>query len=121
MTAFGIIASEFNGPDEHYVSDDEKLYEWLVANNYGPLEDSHYPVPAPEGYIFKCGSLFRKDDPELKGLDESELKDTEYVAIGSSENDKALCLLEGAMKSLTRKEFHALDLPEDRILEYMLY
>lgn len=121
MTAFGIIASEFNGPDEHYVSEDEGLYEWLVANNYGLLEDSRYPVPAPEGYIFKCGSLFRKDDPEIKGLDESELKDIEWVSIGSPENDKALCLFESAMKSLTRKEFHALDLPEDRILEYFLY
>lgn len=121
MTAFGIIASEFNGPDEHYVSDDERLYEWLIANNYGKLEDSSYPVPAPDGYVFKCGSLFRVDDPRIEDHDPSELADIEWVSIGSSENDKALCLLEAAMKSLTRKEFHALDLPEDRILEYFLY
>lgn len=121
MTAFGIIASEFNGPDEHFVSEDEKLYEWLVANNYGLLEDDDYPVPAPEGYVFRCGSLFLKDDPKIEGLDESELMDVYWVSVGSPENDKALCLLEGAMRYVTRKEFVALDIPEDRTLGYMLY
>jgi hypothetical protein len=122
MTAFGIIASEFAGSDEYYVSEDETLLEWLLANNYGPLEDNRqHAVPAPEGYIFKDGSLKPKDAPEIEGLNESELTDTDYVSFGSSENDKALMLLNGAMRYVTRKEFVALDIPEDRTLEYMLY
>lgn len=122
MTAFGIVASEFAGSDEHYVSEDETLLEWLRAHNYGPLdEDRQHEVPAPEGYIFRCGSLYPKDSPELEGLDESELQDFDYVSFGSSENDKALMLTEYAMKFVTRKEFVALDIPEDRILEYFIY
>jgi hypothetical protein len=122
MSAFGIIASEFASSDEYYVSEDATLLEWLHANNYGPTdEDSLHSVPAPDGYIFKCGSLYPKDAVELKGLDESELKETEYVSSGSAENDKAMMLMEGAMKSVSRKEFTALNIPEDLTLEYQIY
>jgi hypothetical protein len=121
MTTFGIIASEFASSDEYYVSEDEILFEWLVANNYGDPEDNYRPVPAPEGYIFKCGSLFSKDSPELKGLDESELKDVGWVSWGSSDNDKAIMLMDDAMPSVSRKEFVALNIPEDRIFEFQIY
>lgn len=122
MSAFGIIASEFASSDEYYVSEDETLLEWLLADNYGPIDDDRqHEVPAPEGYIFRCGSLYPKDSPDLKGLDESELKNTDYVSVGSSENDKALMLTEHAMKFVSRKEFIALDIPEDRTLEYQIY
>jgi hypothetical protein len=122
MALFGIITSEFGSSDEYYVCDDEEILEWILDNNYGTLdEDEQYPVPAPEGYIFRCSSVFRKDAKEIEGLDESELTDTEFVSYGSAENDKVLMLIEGILKPVARKEFFALELPDDRILEYMIY
>lgn len=123
MSAFGIIASEFASSDEYYVGNDETLLEWVLADNYGPLDVKYeqYTVPAPEGYLFRCGSLYPKNSLELEGLDESELADSADVTVGSPENDKALMLMSGAMKSVSRAEFVALNIPEDRTLEYMIY
>lgn len=123
MSTFGIIASEFASSDEYYVSEDEILMEWILADNYGPvdLDYQEHTVPAPEGYVFRCGSLYSKDSPDLEGLDASELKESADVSVGASENDKVLMLIESAMKSVTRREFAALNIPEDRTLEYLIY
>jgi hypothetical protein len=120
MHIFGIRISEFGESDEHYVSDSAVLSDWLLANNYEPSDrDSQYLVKAPEGYTFYKGSLVSNDSPELD--DKADVSDYAYVAIGSPENDKALMLLDRAMRHVEPADFYALGIDEDDILDYMAY
>lgn len=122
MSVFGIRTSEFGSSDEHYIGEDNVLFDWLLANNYLPSErDSHYLVPVPVGYKFYQGSLVPEDSPEADEGDEGTASDVAYVSFGSPENDKALMLLEGLMKHVEPDEFYALNIDDERILDYMIY
>lgn len=122
MTAFGIITSEFRESDQYYVSEDNVLFDWLLANNYLPSDrDSQYFVQAPVGYKFYQGSLVFEDSPETDEGNEGTARDVAYVSFGSPENDKAIMLLEGIMEYVERDEFYSLDIDTERILEYMIY
>jgi hypothetical protein len=122
METFGIRASELGDSDEHYVGEDAVLFDWLLADNYEPSDrDSLYLVKAPEGYVFYKGSLYPKDAPEIEGADGKNLSDSSYVASGSSQNDKALMLTEGALKFMEPEEFYALGIDEERILDFLIY
>lgn len=122
MSTFGIRTSEIGDSDEHYIAEDEILLEWLLANNYERSDrDSCYVVKAPEGYAFYRNSLFPKNSSALEGLIDEDVTDSSYVSFGSPENDKALMLLEEAMENVEPSDFYALDLEEDRILDYLIY
>jgi hypothetical protein len=122
MSTFGIRISEFGDSDKHFVCEDDVLFDWLLANNYGPSdEDSMFIVPAPAGYVFWKGKVIADNSPKLENRDESELSKSATVTSGSAENDKALMLLEEAMSFMKRASFYALGLDEDRVLEYMIY
>jgi hypothetical protein len=123
MDTFGIRASELGDSDEHYVGEDAALFDWLLADNYEPSDrgDSLYIVKAPEGYVFYKDSLYSTDSPEVKEGDGKNLSDFSYVTSGSSQNDKALMLLEGALKFMEPAEFEALDIDEERILDFLIY
>jgi hypothetical protein len=122
MIAFGIRTAEFGDSDQHYVGDDGSLFDWLISNNYEPSDrDSLYLVKAPDGYLFYKASLFPEDSAEVQGDDGKNVSDSAYVTFGSPENDKALMLLEGAMRYVEPDEFYALNLAEDRILDYQIY
>lgn len=122
MDTFGIRASELGDSDEHYVGEDGVLFDWLLADNYEASDrDSLYIVKAPEGYVFYKDSLYSKDSPELEAEDGKNLSDSAYVTSGSSENDKALMLLEGALKFMEPAEFYSLGIDEDRILDFLIY
>lgn len=122
MDTFGIRASELGDSDEHYVGEDAVLFDWLVQDNYEPADrDSLYLVKAPEGYVFYKDSLHSKESPELEGADAKSLSDSAYVTHGSPQNDKALMLLEGALKFMEPEEFYALGIDEDRILDFLIY
>lgn len=122
MDTFGIRASELGDSDEHYIGEDPVLFEWLLSDNYEPSDiDSRHLVKAPEGYIFYKDSLYPVTSSEVKEDDGTNLSESAHVASGSSENDKALMLLEGAMKFVEAEEFNALNIDEDRILDYLIY
>ena len=122
MSTFGIRLSEFASSDAHYVCEDDVIFEWLAANNYGPSDqDSLYTVPAPAGYVFWNGNVIADNSPKLENVDESELSKSSTVTYGSPENDKALMLLEEAMSYMKASSFYALGIDEDRILDYTIY
>lgn len=122
MTMFGIRFAEFGDDTEHFVGQDDVLFDWLVANNYGPAEwDTLFTVQAPAGYVFWKGKLIAKDSPKLENVDESELDESSTVSCGSSENDKALMLMEEALSYMKSSSFYALGIDEDRILDYVIY
>lgn len=119
MHIFGIRISEFGESDEHYVSDNAVLLDWLLTNNYEPSDrDSQYLVKAPEGYVFYRGSLIPNDSRDLEDEDTS---DYAYVTVGSPENDKALMLLDETMRHVEPADFDALGIEEDDVLDYMAY
>jgi hypothetical protein len=122
MSTFGIRMSEFAGSDEHFVNEDDVLFDWLLANNYGPSdEDSMFIVPAPAGYVFWKGKVIADNSPKLENVDASEISKSATVTSGSSENDKAIMLLEEAMSYVKRKAFYEIGISEDRILDYVIY
>lgn len=122
MDTFGIRASELGDSDEHYIGEDPVLFEWLLSDNYEPSDiDSRYLVKAPEGYIFYKDSLFPITASEVTEDDGTNLSESAHVTSGSSQNDKALMLLEGAMQFMEPKEFYALGIDEDRILDFLIY
>lgn len=123
MDTFGIRASELGDSDEHYVGEDAALFDWLLADNYEPSDrgDSIYTVKAPEGYVFYKDSLYLTNSPEVQEDDGKNLSDFSYVTSGSSQNDKALMLLEGALKFMEQEEFEALAIDEERILDFLIY
>lgn len=122
MDTFGIRASELGDSDEHYVGEDTVLFDWLLADNYEPSDrDELYTVKAPEGYVFYKDNLYSKAAPELEGTDSKNLSDSAYVTSGSSQNDKALMLMEGALKFMEPDEFDALGIDEERILDFLMY
>lgn len=122
METFGIRASELGDSDEHYVGEDEVLFDWLLADNYEPSDrDTLYLVKAPEGYVFYKDSLYPVGHAELEGKDGKSMSDSAYVTSGSSQNDKALMLMEGALKFMEPEEFDALNINEDRILDFLMY
>lgn len=120
MSAFGIRASEFRGEVEFYSSEDEVLYEWLVADNFEPsVKDGRYIVRAPEGYIFAEEGLIAEDSEEFKNL--TDLSLTELITVGSPENDKGLLLIRYAMQELDSVDFYMLRISEARILDLEIY
>lgn len=117
MTLFGIRAHG-GDDDEHYVSEDNILWDWLVAKNYEPSgHDSFYRVSAPAGYIFDCDNLYPMDDEELANRTSSAA----HVTVESSENDKAHMLMLCAMRYVQPAEFYALGIDEARIRDYLIY
>lgn len=122
MDTFGIRASELGDSDEHYVGEDATLFDWLVAGNYEPCKrDSLYKVKAPEGYVFYKDSLYPTDAPEVTEDDGKNISEFAHVTSGSSQNDKALMLMEGALKYMEPAEFYALGIDEERILDFLIY
>lgn len=119
MSSFGIRASEFRGEVEYYVSEDEVLYQWLIADNFEPsIRDGQYIVRAPEGYVFGENGLVSEQSEEFKDLVDSSL--TEYVTVGSPANDKGLLAMP-AMEALDSADFYMLRTPEARIFEFVIY
>lgn len=119
---FGMIAKEFAGSPEHYVSDEDVLFDWLIADNYTPSEqNSRLMVPAPEGYVFWNDNLILKTSPKLVHVDNSELSESATVTIGSPENDKALMLIEEAVSYVKRATFYGIGIADDRIREFFIY
>lgn len=122
MSTWGITMAEFGDGTEHYVNEDDVLFDWVLADNYGPSdEDSMFSVPAPAGYVFWNGNVIADNSPKLENVDKSELSDSALVTSGSSENDKAIMLLEEAMSYMKPKAFYSVGINEDRILDYVIY
>jgi hypothetical protein len=108
MTAFGIITTEDDNT-EHYVGEDDVLWDWVHADNYEPAPAGRHRVKAPEGYTFHQGNLFPK------GYDGD--RDYESVTlIGSPEKNKATMLLV-ALRFVSPEEFSALNIEKSRIME----
>lgn len=122
MTMFGIRAAEFGDGTEHFVGQDDALFDWLVADNYGPSEKySMFSVQAPVGYVFWKGNLIAVDSPKLENVEASEVSKSSTVTCSSSENDKALMLIEEALSYMKPSSFYGLGIDEERILDYVIY
>lgn len=121
MAIFGVRLSAFGDSDEHYASNDDVLFEWLLANNYSTSKlENHYLVPIPEGYKLFQGNIVPDTwlTPEQRN---DAVSDFVNVTVGSPENDKALLLLNVAMVPMESDAFEALNIDEERILDYMIY
>lgn len=132
MKTFGFSMSEPHDSPIYYVAednvtDDSVFFDWLVADNYkrtgyaGELE-----VVAPEGYIFWVGMLVpvsERTEEEVRsaGNEDSAFELDARVRTAYRDEDKANILLEGeVMKYVSPAEFHALGIPEDRVLYFTI-
>lgn len=111
---FGIrVKDELGENSQHYVGYDSSLFDWLMADNYGPSDrEAHYKVKAPDGYGFLFGNLSPQNAED--GWD-----DFEYVKSDSPQNDKALMLLE-SLQYAEPEEFYSRGISEDRVLDFLL-
>lgn len=108
---FGIITTEaVDNTVEHYVGEDDVLWDWLVADNYEPSVAGLYIVKAPTGYTFHQTLLFPTEDY-------GQGRDRENVSlIGSSKVNKALLLLV-SLRFVSSKEFAESNIDPDRIID----
>lgn len=115
---FVIVTSEPSGPTEHYVGEDDALWDWLQADNYELVAGvSLYRLQAPTGYIFYHEYLVPVED--YTGYDGGG-RDFEFVSMGFGKEAKALMLLL-TMRSVSSEVFAALAVDEERILEVETY
>lgn len=109
MTTFGIIRTDLDGITEHFVGEDEVLWDWLHESQYEPAASVNLcRVKAPAGYTFHQGNLFEE------GYDGG--RTSECFPMGSIEDKKALTLLV-SLRFVSSEEFAELEIDEGRIVE----
>lgn len=115
---FAIITSELDGPTEHYVGEDDALWDWLQADNLETVSGVNlYRLQAPAGYVFYHGNLLLVEDSN--GYDGGG-KDTDFVSLGTGKEAKALMLIL-SLRSVSPEVFPELGVDEKRILEVETY
>jgi hypothetical protein len=115
---FAIITSELDGPTEHYVGEDDALWDWLQADNLEPVSGvSLYRLQAPAGYVFYHGDLFPAGDST--GYDGGG-RDSDFVSLGFGKEAKALMLL-FSLRSVTPEALTEMGVDENRTLEVETY
>lgn len=115
---FAIVTSEPAGSTEHYIGEDDVLWEWLQADNLEPVSGvSLYRLQAPAGHVFYHGNLFPVEDS--KGYDGGG-RDTDFVSLGTGKEAKAVMLLL-SMRSVSPEVFTALNVGSERIIEIETY
>lgn len=131
MSTFVIKVYEFGGGDHLYVCEDERLWEWLIAEDVllghrgGEDTRPHFEggslrVLCPEGYVFYANILvpFRSDvaiNP-FKPI----LSDFGYVSANFPDADKIHMLIISPCDYVTpidADEFKALGIGNDRVFE----
>lgn len=125
MSAFGLItimsSGNLDGKTEHYehfVSQDAALREWLLNTDYKPSQnEGFYIVQLPEGYVLH-NCYLKKSEAESIGTD--SVSNVIEVSKYSPQEEKAQFLLD--VLTFTKPEaFHALDLPDEAVLEMSIY
>lgn len=115
---FAIITSELDGPTEHYLGEDDALWDWLHADNLEPVSGgSLYRLQAPAGYVFYHGNLISTEDSA--GYDGGG-RDYDFVSLGSGKEAKALMLLL-SLRSVSPEVLTEMGLGENRTLEVETY
>jgi hypothetical protein len=71
--------------------------------------------------VFWNGNVIADNSPKLENVDESEVSKSSTVTSVSSENDKAIMLIEEALSYMKTSSFYNLGISEDRILDYLIY
>lgn len=131
MKTFGIRMAEPNYPQNHSVAgdniaDDSVLFEWLTADNFIPSDDfTYFKVVAPEGYLFleedlvPIGTLTAE---QIQSVDDEDSDVWSYIDVSRAYRDieKADTLMGVIMKDVSPKEFYALDIPEGRVLTFVI-
>jgi hypothetical protein len=113
---YGVEVSE--GNDTHYfLGEDEVLWDWVSAPIFVPFIDGLAEVPLPDGYVLR-----EDEDGEnrlVKGGPASGVTTT-LLSAESAYDDKAHVLTCG-MKAVSRREFNAAGLSDERILRTVAF
>jgi hypothetical protein len=129
MSTFVIKVYEFGVGDYYYKGEDERLWEWLLAEDIylslRPGEDENVlggarRVLTPEGYVF-CDDLLVPNNADVAmPPTELELRDWGYVSVSQPEVDKVQMLILSPYDYVTpidADEFKALGIDSDRVFE----
>jgi hypothetical protein len=122
MSAFSVGVVDVFGNCQHHVSDDEKLWDWLVADNAEASFQREVLVSAPEGYVFLNNALVKllpthENVEELPG-EWPTLSRKAYVRSGPFLAGKAHMMLHELSDILTylaEEDFAALNIDESRV------
>ena len=107
---------------QHHVSNDDVLWDWLMADNAEASDRREVLVSAPEGYVFLNNALVKRlpeheDVRELPG-EWPTLSERAYVRYGPFLPGKAHMMLHELSDILTyvdEEDFAALDIDESRV------
>jgi hypothetical protein len=122
MSTFSVGVIDVFGGVQQHISDDEVLWNWLVADNAEASFQREVLVTAPEGYVFLNNALVKllpshKDVQELPG-EWPTLSRRAYVRYGPFLPGKAHMMLHELSDILTyvdEEDFAALNLDESRV------
>lgn len=122
MSVFSVGVLDILGEVQQHVSDDEVLWDWLVAENAEASFQREVLVTAPEGYVFLNNALVKfcpshEDVREFPG-EWPTLSKRAYVRSGPFLPGKAHMMLHELSDVLTyvsEEEFAALNLDESRV------
>ena len=93
----------------YYLGNDETLWDWANAPIAVPFVDRLARVPLPDGYV-----VLNREDRLVKGR--PHLGITEILASESKAYDDKAYVLTCSMKSVSRSEFKAAGLSDERII-----
>ena len=114
-STYGVEVSDF-GDTSYYLGNDEVLWDWAEAP-LPPFTEDTMEVSLPAGYVLMEGEY---GEPLLaKGVPAAG-RTTVTVTIGSAYEDK-IQVLTSSMKSVSRREFDAAGLSDERIVETVAY
>ena len=132
MSLFAVNMYELGGEDHFFVSEDERLWEWLLADN---ITDKYIPVYlsgsvkllAPAGHGF-YGSRLVEEDPHvatpLKAITSLSdiLRNYSFISAQSPDETKASLLISyGFLDYIRPEEFLALGLNDERVAEFTIW
>jgi hypothetical protein len=107
---------EFKDGDRivYYVGNDENLWDWANAPIGVPFVDRLARIPLPDGYV-----VLNREHRLIKGSPKLGL--TEILASQSTAHDDKAYILTCGMKRVSRSEFNAAGLSDERIIRSVAF
>jgi hypothetical protein len=111
---YGVEFSDGNKVS-YYLGSDETLWDWADALVAVPFVDRLARIPLPDSYVVldRAGARLVKGSPKL-GI-------TEILASESTAHDNKAYVLTCSMKSVSRSEFNAAGLSDERIIRSVAF
>jgi hypothetical protein len=107
LSTFGIKAFMRSDTPSFYVGEDERLWDWLVADNGVPVGQTGLLVVPPPGSEFQTNPLDDEYKLKVEGL---------HINVNSVSRDKVVQVLDALNFVEDIAEFEALNIDESRLV-----